>query len=366
MPAAGDAGFPHLDISFTPHLHDGVMADKSNRKAGLVYVSDSEPGYRRLRRGSRFVYIDRRGRRIADARELARIRALAIPPAYKSVWICPHRRGHIQATARDARGRKQYRYHADWRARRDEVKFRRSLDFAARLPALRRRVAKDLRSRGAVRERVLAAVVRLLDRARLRIGNEAYAKANGSYGASTLRTRHVQVRGDRVHLAFRGKSRQAQVLTLEDAALARLIRRCQDLPGQHLFQYLDEGKRRRVSSGDVNAYIRDSMGEDYTAKDFRTWSASVRVAEALFASDAAVDAERLQQAIAAAAADLGNTAAVCRRMYVHPALLAAVDPALLALGRRAYGRIRHARAGLSRIERVLLAYLKAANRRAGA
>ncbi|MCQ4166359.1 DNA topoisomerase IB [Tahibacter harae] len=340
------------------------MADKTVRKAGLIYVSDSEPGYRRLRRGSRFDYVDRRGRRITDVRELARIRALAIPPAYESVWICPHRRGHIQATARDARGRKQYRYHVDWRSLRDEVKFQRSLQFAARLPQLRRRVARDLRARGAQRDRVLAAVVRLLDRACLRVGNESYARANGSFGASTLRTRHVQVRGARIRLAFRGKSKQNQVLDLEDAALARLIRRCQDLPGQHLFQYLDEGKRRRVRSDDVNAYIRAVMGDDYTAKDFRTWSASVRVAELLFADDGPVDTARLQQAIAAAAADLGNTPAVCRRMYVHPAVLAAADPATLARGRKAYGRIRRARAGLSRSERALLSFLKSMQRRA--
>ncbi|TDR44101.1 DNA topoisomerase-1 [Tahibacter aquaticus] len=342
------------------------MTDKTARKAGLVYVSDSEPGWQRRRRGSRFDYVDRRGRRIVNPRELARIRALAIPPAYEDVWICPHRRGHIQATARDARGRKQYRYHADWRARRDEVKFQRSLDFAARLPALRRRVAQDLRERGAVRERVLAAVVRLLDRARLRVGNESYARDNGSYGASTLRTRHVRVRGDRIRLAFRGKSKQAQVLDFEDAALARLIRRCQDLPGQHLFQYLDAGRRKRVSSGDVNAYIRAVMGEDYTAKDFRTWSASVRVAEALFAGDGPVNAAVLQQAVVAAAADLGNTPAVCRRMYVHPALLAATDPALHTLGRKAQARLQRAHAGLSRSERVLLSYLKAVRRRGGA
>lgn len=340
------------------------MADKTARKAGLIYVSDSEPGYRRLRRGARFDYIDRRGRRITDTRELARIRALAIPPAYEDVWICPQRRGHIQATARDARGRKQYRYHADWRSLRDAVKFQRSLQFAARLPQLRRRVARDLRTHGAQRDRVLAAVVRLLDRARLRVGNEAYAKANGSFGASTLRTRHVRVRGARVRLAFRGKSKQAQALDLEDAALARLIRRCQDLPGQHLFQYLDEGKRRRVSSGDVNAYIRAVMGEDYTAKDFRTWAASVRVAEMLFDDEEPVDAARLQRAVAAAAAELGNTPAVCRRMYVHPAVLAATDPATLALGRKAHRRIRRARTGLSRGERVLLSFLKVMQRHA--
>jgi DNA topoisomerase-1 len=341
------------------------MSDKTAaRKARLIYVSDSDPGYRRVRRGSRFDYVDRRGRRITDARELARIRALAIPPADEQVWICPHRRGHIQATARDARGRKQYRYHADWRSFRDEVKFERSLQFAARLPPLRRRVAQDLRRRGAERDRVLAAVVRLLDRACLRVGNESYAKTNGSYGASTLRDRHVRVRGARIVLAFRGKSRQDQRLDLQDAPLARLIRRCQDLPGQHLFQYLDAGKRRRVSSGDVNAYIRAVMGENYTAKDFRTWSASVRVAEQLFADEEPADDGGLQRAIAAAAADLGNTPAVCRRMYVHPAVLAAADPDALALGRKTFSRIRHARAGLSRSERVLLHYLKRMQRSA--
>lgn len=331
----------------------------------LVYVADTQPGLRRRRSGSGFVYVDARGRRITDERVLARIRALAIPPAYRDVWICRDARGHLQATARDARGRKQYRYHPAWRERRDEVKFRRTIEFAARLPALRRRVARDLRAEGLVRERVLAAIVRLLDRTRLRIGNEEYAKANGSFGVSTLRNRHVRVRGDRVYIAFRGKSGQHHERLLEDPRLARTVRRCQDLPGQCLFQYVEDGRRRRVTSDDVNAYLRSIMGDDYTAKDFRTWAASVVVADALFGPDDAPSSP--QAAIAAAAADLGNTPAVCRKTYVHPAVLAAVgDEEQHARARAAFQRVHRADRGLGRAERALLRYLRGERRAHGA
>ncbi|HEY6943328.1 DNA topoisomerase IB [Dokdonella sp.] len=323
----------------------------------LVYVADTQAGLRRRRSGDGFAYVDARGRRVTDERTLARIRALAIPPAYRDVWICRDPRGHLQATARDARGRKQYRYHPRWRAQRDSVKFQRTIEFATRLPALRRRVARDLRANGLVRERVLAAIVRLLDRTRMRIGNEEYAKANGSFGVSTLRNRHVRVRGDRVRLAFRGKSGQHHERLLQDPRLARTIRRCQDLPGQYLFQYVDGGRRHRVSSGDVNAYLRAVMGDDYTAKDFRTWAASVIVADALFGSGDAPAS--LQAAIALAAGELGNTPTVCRTTYVHPAVLIAVDDDdrwSRALG--AFRRIRRADRGLSRAERALLRYLR--------
>lgn len=325
----------------------------------LVYVADAQPGLRRRRSGGGFVYVDVRGRRVTDARVLARIHALAIPPVYRDVWICRDAQGHLQATARDARGRKQYRYHPAWRERRDEVKFRRTIEFAARLPALRRRVARDLRADGLARERVLAAIVRLLDRTRMRIGNEEYAKANGSYGVSTLRNRHVRVRGDRVHIAFRGKSGQRHERLLEDPRLARVVRRCQDLPGQCLFQYIEGGRRRRVTSGDVNDYLRSIMGDDYTAKDFRTWAASVIVAERLFGTPDAPAESSLQAAITAAAADLGNTPAVCRSTYVHPAVLAAAEDAARAeRARAAFRHVQRADRGLGRAERALLRYLR--------
>jgi DNA topoisomerase-1 len=328
----------------------------------LVYVADTQPGLRRRRSGSGFAYLDARGRRVTDERVLARIRALAIPPAYRDVWICRDAHGHLQATARDARGRKQYRYHPGWRERRDEVKFRRTIEFAARLPALRRRVARDLRADGLVRERVLAAIVRLLDRTRMRIGNEEYAKANGSFGVSTLRNHHAHVRGDRVRIAFRGKAGQRHERLLEDPRLARTVRRCQDLPGQCLFQYVEDGRRRRVTSGDVNAYLRSIMGDDYTAKDFRTWAASVIVADALFGSGDA-SASSAQAAIAVAAADLGNTPAVCRTTYVHPAVLAAADDAARhARACAAFQRVRRAERGLGRAERALLRYLRGERR----
>lgn len=321
----------------------------------LVHVADTQPGLRRRRGGGGFIYVDARGRRVTDARVLARIRALAIPPAYRDVWICRDAHGHLQATARDARGRKQYRYHPSWRERRDEVKFRRTIEFAARLPALRRRVARDLRADGLVRERVLAAIVRLLDRTRMRIGNEEYAKANGSFGVSTLRDRHVYVRGDRVRLAFLGKSGQHHERLLQDPRLARTIRRCQDLPGQHLFQYVDGGRRRRVSSGDVNDYLRAAMGDDYTAKDFRTWAASVIVADTLFGGGDVPGPASLRAAIAVAASELGNSPAVCRTTYVHPAVLAAVDDdARCSRARSAFRSIRRADRGLDRAERALL------------
>lgn len=333
-------------------------------KGRLVYATDGQPGLRRRRSGKGFVYVDDKGRRVTDERVLARIRTLAIPPAYCDVWICRNATGHLQATARDARGRKQYRYHPAWREQRDDAKFRRSIAFATRLPTLRRRIARDLRAGGLARDRVLAAIVRLLDRTNMRIGNEEYAKANGSFGVSTLRNRHVQVRGDRVRIAFRGKSGQWHERFLEDRRLARTVRRCQELPGQHLFQFIDAGRRHRVTSGDVNAYLRAVMGDDYTAKDFRTWAASVIVADALFGADRATPA--LQDAVAVAAKDLGNTPTVCRKTYVHPAVIAGADDAARsARGRAAFRRVRRAVRGMSRAERALLRYLRGEHALAG-
>jgi DNA topoisomerase-1 len=325
----------------------------------LHYVSDTEPGYTRRRHGRGFAYFDARGRRVRDARTLARIRALAIPPAYTDVWICRRPNGHLQATARDARGRKQYRYHEAWRRTRDETKFARALAFAGALAPLRRRVAEDLRQPGVHREKVVAAVVRLLDRTRIRVGNEEYARTNGSYGLSTLRNRHVRVRGDEVRFVFRGKSGQRHEASLADARVASVVRRCRDLPGQQLFQYVEGSRVRGISSSDVNAYLRRLMQGDFTAKDFRTWSATVVAADALLAASDPPGADLSAAVVAAAAAELGNTPAVCRKSYVHPAVLAAAAHAseasrLCSL----HARTRRGKYGLDRLEYTVLRYLR--------
>jgi len=329
----------------------------------LRYVSDAEPGYTRRRCGRGFAYFDSRGRPLRDVRALARIRALAIPPAYTEVWICRSADGHLQATARDARGRKQYRYHAAWRQARDGTKFARTIAFAEALPALRRRIARDLRARGVSREKVLAAILRLLDRTQIRVGNEEYARANGSYGLSTLRNRHVRVAGDEVRFVFRGKSGRVHDVALSDARVAAVVRRCRDLPGQHLFQYVDGARVRRITSTDVNAYLRQVMHGDFTAKDFRTWSATVIVARELLAAPPEGGAT-LKAIIEAAASALGNTPAVCQRAYVHPALLEAAAGGAVAQRLAAvHARTLHGRAGLDRVERTVLRFLRAQARR---
>lgn len=295
------------------------------RAAGLVYVSDRQPGIRRLRRGKAFRYVDADGRPVTAADALARIRALAIPPAYEDVWICADPRGHLQATGRDARGRKQYRYHPRWRALREHDKFDRVAAFGAALPALRRRVGRDLARPGLPREKVLALVVRLLDQTLIRIGNECYARDNRSYGLTTLRSRHVRVARGRLVFTFRGKSGQDHALVLDDRRLAAIVRRVQQLPGQRLFQYLDDtGAREPVDSGQVNDYLRAVCGTDFSAKDFRTWGGTVHAARVLAATPLpASGGERARRrALAAAVAEvacvLRNTPAVCRASYIHP------------------------------------------------
>ncbi|KRE96584.1 DNA topoisomerase [Frateuria sp. Soil773] len=301
---------------------------RTARAAGLVYVSDARPGIRRLACGKGFSYRDTRGRRIADRDELARIRALAIPPAYTQVWICPDPRGHLQATGRDARMRKQYRYHPRWRSVRDHGKFDRLLAFGAALPSLRRRVRRDLALPGLPRAKVLALVVRLLDDTLIRIGNEGYARDNGSYGLTTLRSRHVRAERGRLRFAFRGKSGQEREVALDDRRLARIVRRVQQLPGQRLFQYVDDdGRRQPVDSGQVNDYLRDACGSDFSAKDFRTWGGTVQAARVLARTPLPEGGERaVRNALAAAvkevAALLGNTPAVCRASYIHPQVIA--------------------------------------------
>ena len=298
------------------------------RDSGLEYVSDGKPGIRRRRAGNRFTYRTPHGKPLRDARELKRIRSLVIPPAWTDVWICPSPRGHIQATGRDARGRKQYRYHPRWRAVRDENKFSRMIAFARTLPRLRARVTRDMGLPGLPRAKVLATVVRLLETTYVRIGNEEYVRQNASFGLTTLRGRHVSVNGSTVHFRFRGKSGKEQAAALDDARVARVIRRCRDLPGQDLFKYLDaDGQRQTIGSSDVNAYLREIAGADFTAKDFRTWAGTVLAALALRrlrAADSGTQAKRnIVRAISETAEQLGNTPTVCRKCYVHPAVLEA-------------------------------------------
>lgn len=295
-------------------------------EAGLRYVSDESPGYTRQRRGKKFVYFDTEGKEIRDETRILRLNRLAIPPAYTDVWICPSPNGHLQATGRDARRRKQYRYHERWREVRDENKYERMVVFAQTLPKIRRRVNRDLKRRGLPREKVLATVVQLLERTFIRVGNEEYAKENQSFGLTTMRNRHVEVKGSKLRFRFRGKSGQEHDIDTEDRRVARIIRKLQDLPGQDVFQYLDdEGEHRQVTSEDVNQYLREITGEDFTAKDFRTWAGTVMAAIALQAQEAFENESQAKKnvkaAVSAVAKMLGNTPAVCRKCYVHPAVL---------------------------------------------
>lgn len=294
--------------------------------AGLVYVSDTEPGIRRRRAGKGFSYRGPDGKTVKDKEMLDRIRSLAIPPAYTDVWICADPDGHIQATGRDARGRKQYRYHPRFREVRDSTKYERMLDFAAALPALRARVDEDMRRRGMPREKVLATVVHLLETTMIRVGNADYVKQNKSHGLTTLNDRHVKVDGSQVRFRFKGKSGKEWNLGIRDRRVARIVKASQDLPGQHLFQYIDdEGERRGVTSGDVNAYLREISGTDITAKDFRTWTGTVLAAMALAeyekADSAAAAKRNVREAIEQVSATLGNTPTICRKCYVHPQVI---------------------------------------------
>jgi DNA topoisomerase-1 len=299
---------------------------QSAKEAGLRYVTDARPGIARKRAGKGFRYVDADGKAVRDKETLRRIRSLVIPPAWKDVWICPDPRGHLQATGRDARGRKQSRYHPRWRAVRDETKYERMLLFGTVLKRIRERVEEDLGLPGLPRNKVLATVVRLMERTLIRVGNEEYARENHSYGLTTMREKHVKVEGSTVMFRFRGKSGKLHTVGVQDRRLARIIRRFQDLPGYELFQYLDEAETpRTIDSADVNDYLREVSGEEFTAKDFRTWAGTVLASMALrdfekFESE--TQAKRnVVQAIKTVALRLGNTPAVCRRCYVHPAIL---------------------------------------------
>jgi DNA topoisomerase I len=315
----------HADCESTPAMNSATAPRESAREAGLRYVTDSRPGIRRVRSGRGFRYLQPDGSPV-DREHRDWIKRLAIPPAWQDVWICTDRRGHLQATGRDARGRKQYRYHPDWRAKRDEVKYDRLLDFAQSLPRIRRRVRRDLAVTGLPREKVVAAAVRLLETTLLRVGNAEYARENKSFGLTTLRNRHVRVGTSRVRIRFVGKAGKVAEVTLEDRRLARIIGRLQDLPGQELFQYVgDDGEIHAIGSEDVNAYLQEVSGADFTAKDFRTWAGSVRAAAVLrreeVPSGKARARKNVVQAIKAVSEELGNTPAVSRSAYVHPEII---------------------------------------------
>jgi DNA topoisomerase-1 len=314
-----------------------VAPEGSAQAVGLRYVSDTQPGIRRQRAGRGFCYRGLDGRPIRDPAVLRRIKALAIPPAWTDVWICPRPDGHIQATGRDARGRKQYRYHPRWRAVRDATKYDRMTAFGEALPQLRTRLERDMALPGLPRAKVLAAVVRLLETTLIRIGNLEYTRANSSFGLTTLRDRHVKIAGATLRFHFRGKSGIYHTVRLHDRRLATIVKRCQDLPGYELFQYIDAaGERQTIDSADVNDYLRQITGQDFTAKDVRTWAGTVLAACALRecgpCTSQTAAKKNIVQAIDAVARRLGNTRAVCRTCYVHPTVLEAyLDGSLCAL-----------------------------------
>ncbi len=333
-------------------------------------MRDTMPGIRRRKAGRGFRYIGPDGRPIRDTEVLRRIRSLAIPPAYLDVWICPIANGHIQATGRDSRGRKQYRYHPKWRETRDETKFGRMLAFSGALSKIRRRVEHDLGLPGLPREKVLAAVVRLLESTGIRVGNNEYARANQSFGLTTLQGDHVEVAGSTMRFEFQGKSGKTHTVSLSDKRLARIVRRCQALPGEDLFQYVDgDGVQQNIGSGDVNEYLREITGEDFTAKDFRTWAGTILALDALRdIGPSASDREAktaIVQAIDRVAVQLNNTRAVCRKYYVHPMIFDYYLAGTITNGNGARGRNgKHDLAtGLSAEERAVVRLLRSQARR---
>jgi DNA topoisomerase-1 len=340
----------------------------SARKAGLVYTTDEKPGIRRVGSPRAFRYVTASGKPVRG-RDLHRIRALVIPPAWKDVWICPDPRGHLQATGRDARGRKQYRYHPKWREVRDATKYGRLIDFGRALPRIRRRTGADLRRSGLPRAKVLATVITLLEKTFIRVGSEEYARDNHSYGLTTMRDRHVKVSGSKVRFIFRGKSGVSHELELDDRRLARIVRQCRDLPGQELFQYRDDrGRVVDIGSSDVNEYLKTVTGDDFTSKDFRTWAGTV-LAATLLRDFEKVDSEaRAKKNVVAAieevAKQLGNTRAVCRKCYVHPAVIDAyLDGSMLRTVAQRAERVRKAVGELTESEAAVLGLLQ---RRLGA
>jgi DNA topoisomerase I len=348
-------------------LISGPVADakEAAKLAGLRYVTDSRPGIRRRRTGKGFRYIGVDGKPLRDKAERDRIKALAIPPAWRDVWICPTPQGHIQATGRDAKGRKQYRYHARWRAVRDETKYDRMITFGETLSLIRERTERDLALPGLPREKVLATVVRLLETTLIRVGNEEYARSNQSFGLTTMRDSHVKVNGSKMKFRFRGKSGILHTVDLTDGKLAGVIRRCQELPGQELFQYLnEEGEAEAIGSADVNDYLREITGQDFTAKDFRTWAGTVLATMALQefkAFDSKAEAKKnIVRAIENVASRLGNTPAVCRKSYVHPVIVEIYNEGALvaALEQRVEQELRDELHRLQPEEAAVLAILQ--------
>ena len=338
--------------------------------AGLAYTSDAKPGIRRVRSGQGFAYRDARGHLLRDQEEIARIRKLAIPPAYQDVWICPRPNGHLQATGRDARGRKQYRYHPQWRVERDSGKYSRLLDFAKALPALRRRIAADLKAPPLSRDRVLATMARLLDTTFIRVGNDEYARENGSFGLTTLRNHHAKISNGELTLSFRGKSGVLHEVKVADSRVVKVVRSCLHLPGQELFQYKDDkGGCRTVGSGDINDYLHECCGERFTAKDFRTWHGTVLAWKSLAKVAVAMESDpaakfTMKDWLACVSTRLGNTPAVCRKAYIHTQVLEAAilmsqrGADLSALQAQINAPVA-ARRGLSMAERALLGFLPA-------
>ena len=331
------------------------------RDGRLRYMTDRRPGFQRKRCGTGFRYITADGKPVNGV-EARRIRELTIPPAWEQVWICPYPNGHLQVTGRDAKGRKQYLYHAQWHAIRKETKFHRLTEFGQALPKIRRRVGRDLRLPGLPREKVVAAVVRLLERTHIRVGNAEYAEENQSFGLSTMRNRHVEVRGERLQFRFRGKSGKFHEIDLANKRLARIVKRCQDLPGYELFQYIDAaGEIRNMTSEDVNDYLRAIAGEEFSAKDFRTWAGTTLAAKILQRLDEDDNEEPAESALVKAidevAAALGNTRAVCRKYYIHPAIMDAYLHGTLTQS-FTHQSSRAAQTGLSSEEAGVLQFLK--------
>lgn len=312
-----------------PFGQEAASPAEAAEAAGLYYVEDGEPGYRRRRQGRGFIYLDPEGGRVTEAELLQRFASLVIPPAWTEVWICTDERGHIQATGRDAKGRKQYRYHPDWDARSNLAKFNRMISFGDSLPFIRSRVDKDLGRPRLDRQRVVALVIRLLEETLIRIGNPEYERTNNSYGLTTLLDDHIEVRGSRVSFGFVGKSGKQHEIGIQNRRLANLVKRCQELPGQRLFQYLDEEGVccQSVTSGDVNNYLRETTGQEFTAKDFRTWGGAVAAAGELHQLGRPTDEKQAEkqivQVVKQVAAALGNTPATCRKYYIHPGVLLA-------------------------------------------
>jgi DNA topoisomerase I len=324
--------------------------------AKITYCDDTMPGITRRKMRHGWGYWDAKGNRITDREEIDRLNAIGLPPAYRDAWFCPKPNGHIQAVGWDEKGRKQYRYHLEFREAQEAVKYSKCTLFGERLPRLRKQVEKDLRTRSLNRDRAVAAVVRLLDLGRIRVGNEGYAKLNKSFGATTLRRRHAKLAGSRLKLQYTAKSGKLRVLTITDNSLIRFVKKCQDLPGQHLFRWLDEdGEAHPVTSSDVNDYIRDAMGEDFTAKHFRTWAASAIAFEALATAAAPIGLKTMLEPVVEA---LGNTPAIARKSYVHPALVALAKdkPAQTAMRERL--RLPRTTRHLTRAERGLIAFLQ--------